>query len=55
MRILKRIMIKLKLGPKVKFKKSKLPVKKKLVGNYTILEPLNISKHSQRFIFTIFK
>ena len=40
-------MIKLKLGPKVKFKKAKLPEKKKLVGNYTILEPLNISKHSK--------
>ena len=40
-------MIKLKLGPKVKFKKAKLPEKKKLVGNYTILEPLNVSKHSK--------
>ena len=40
-------MNKLKLGPKVKFKKAKLPFKKKLVGNYTILEPLNVSKHSK--------
>ena len=40
-------MNKLKLGPKVKFKKAKLPLKKKLVGNYTILEPLNVSKHSK--------
>ena len=38
---------KLKLGPQVKFKKAKLPLKKKLVGNYTILEPLNVSKHSK--------
>ena len=40
-------MNKLKLGPEVKFKKAKLPLKKKLVGNYTILEPLNVSKHSK--------
>ena len=40
-------MKKFKLGPKVKFKKAKLPVKKKLVGDYTILEPLNVSKHAQ--------
>ena len=40
-------MSKSKLGPKVKFKKAKLPLKKKLVGNYTILEPLNVSKHSK--------
>ena len=43
----KDIMKKFKLGPKVKFKKAKLPVKKKLVGDYTILEPLNVSKHAQ--------
>ena len=40
-------MNKLKLGPKVNFKKAKLPIKKKLVGNYSILEPLNVSKHAQ--------
>ena len=40
-------MNKLKLGPKVNFKKAKLPIKKRLVGNYTILEPLNVSKHAQ--------
>ena len=40
-------MKKFKLGPKVKFKKAKLPVKKRLVGDYTILEPLNVRKHAQ--------
>jgi hypothetical protein len=40
-------MKKLKLGPKVKFKKAKLPIKKRLVGNYTILEPLSVSKHAK--------
>ena len=34
------------LGPKVYFKKSKLPSKKNLKGKYVILEPLKISKHS---------
>tara|TARA_B100001758_G_C18202727_1_gene500710 strand:- start:125 stop:805 length:681 start_codon:yes stop_codon:yes gene_type:complete len=40
-------MSKLKLGPKVKFKIAKLPSKKKLIGDYTILEPLNLKKHSR--------
>ena len=40
-------MKKLKLGPKVNFKKAKLPVKKNLIGKYTILEPLNVQKHSK--------
>ena len=40
-------MSKFNLGPKVKFKKVKLPSKKKLVGKYTILEPLNVKKHSK--------
>jgi RimJ/RimL family protein N-acetyltransferase len=35
------------LGPKVCFKKSKLPSKKNLKGKYVILEPLKISKHSR--------
>ena len=48
-------MNKLKLGPEVKFKKAKLPLKKKLVGNYTILEPLNVSKAFKRLIFRILK
>jgi RimJ/RimL family protein N-acetyltransferase len=35
------------LGPKVNFKKSKLPSQKKLKGKYVILEPLKINKHSR--------
>ena len=34
------------LGKIVKFKKVKLPSKKKLIGKYCQLEPLNIKKHS---------
>jgi len=34
------------LGNKVNFKKAKTPSKKKLTGQYVILEPLNILKHS---------
>ena len=36
----------LEIGYPVNFRKAKLPSKKKLVGNYTILEPLQIKKHS---------
>ena len=35
-----------KIGFKVKFIKAKFPSKKKLMGHYTILEPLQIKKHS---------
>mgnify|MGYP000291820780 FL=1 len=35
-----------KIGYPVNFRKAKLPSKKKLVGNYTVLEPLQIKKHS---------
>ena len=41
----------IKLGPKVRFKKAKLPLKKKLMGKYTILEPLNVAKHSKELYF----
>jgi RimJ/RimL family protein N-acetyltransferase len=44
-------MNKFNLGPKVKFKKAKLPSKKKLVGRYTILEPLNVKKHSKKLYY----
>ena len=37
---------KLKLGFSVKFKKAKLPTKQRLVGKYSILEPIKISKHA---------
>ena len=40
-------MKKLKLGIKINFKKAKLPIKKNLIGKYTILEPLNVQKHSK--------
>ena len=39
--------MKLKLGYPVKFKKAKLPSKKKLIGEYCFLEPINIRKHSK--------
>ena len=35
-----------KIGYPVNFQKAKLPSYKKLVGNYAILEPLQIKKHS---------
>ena len=37
----------LKVGFSVKFKKAKLPLKKKLVGRYCFLEPANSKKHSK--------
>ena len=39
--------MKLTLGFAVKFKKTKLPSKKKLIGKYCFLEPINIRKHSK--------
>ena len=39
--------MKLTLGFSVKFKKIKLPSKKKLIGKYCFLEPINIKKHSK--------
>ena len=39
--------IKQKLGAPVKFKKAKLPSSQPLIGQYTILEPFNLSRHSQ--------
>ena len=38
---------KLKLGFPVRFKKAKLPAKQRLVGKYSILEPINIKKHAE--------
>ena len=35
----------LKIGYSVNFKKAKLPSKKKLIGKYSILEPINTNKH----------
>ena len=35
----------LKIGFSVNFKKAKLPSKKKLIGEYSILEPINVNKH----------
>ena len=34
------------LGNIIKFKKAKPPLNKKIIGNYCLLEPLNIRKHS---------
>ena len=39
--------MKLRIGFAVKFKKTKLPSKKKLIGKYCFLEPINIRKHSK--------
>ncbi len=38
---------KLKLGFVVNFKRAKLPNKQKLVGEYSILEPINFKKHAE--------
>ena len=38
---------KLKLGFSVRFKKAKLPTKQRLVGKYSILEPINVKKHAE--------
>ena len=35
----------LKIGYSVNFKKAKFPSKKKLIGKYSILEPINTNKH----------
>ena len=39
--------MKLTLGFHVKFKKAKLPSKKKLIGKYCFLETINIKKHAK--------
>ena len=39
--------MKQQFGSKINFKKSKIPSKKKLIGKYCYLEPLNIQKHSK--------
>ena len=43
------------LGPKVRFKKSKLPSRKNLKGKYVILEPLKINKHSRNLFINFSK
>ena len=37
---------KLKLGFPVRFKKAKLPIKQRLVGKYSSLEPIKIGEHA---------
>jgi len=37
--------VQLKISYSVNFKKAKLPSKRKLIGKYSILEPININKH----------
>ena len=39
--------MKLPIGFAVKFKKAKFPSKKKLIGKYCVLEPVNARKHSK--------
>ena len=36
-----------KIGLPVTFKKAKLPTKKRLVGKYSILEPIDVKKHAE--------
>ena len=36
-----------KLGFLVKFKKAKLPTKQRLLGKYSILEPIDVKKHAE--------
>ena len=35
-----------KIGVRIKFKKAKLPSKKKIIGRYSYLEPLKVNKHA---------
>ena len=37
----------MKIGFPVQFKRAKLPSKKKLVGKYCFLEPVNVQRHSK--------
>ena len=37
----------LKISFPVKFNKAKFPSKKKLIGKYCFLEPINVQKHSK--------
>ena len=48
-------MKKLKIGCLVNFKKAKLPNKTRLLGKYTILEPLQIKRHSTVLFNTFLK
>ena len=48
-------MKKLKIGCLVNFKKAKLPNKARLLGKYTILEPLQIKRHSTVLFNTFLK
>ena len=36
-----------KIGLPVTFKKAKLPTKQRLVGKYSILEPIDVKKHAE--------
>ena len=38
---------KVKLGFPVRFKKANLPTKQRLVGKYSILEPIDVKKHTE--------
>ena len=40
-------MRKYKIGFPVKFKKAKYPSKRKLIGKYCVLEPVNVKKHAE--------
>ena len=39
--------MKLTIGFPVKFNKAKFPPKKKLIGKFCFLEPINVQKHSK--------
>ena len=41
------MIIKQKIGKRVKFKKAKFPLNKKIIGKYSYLEPLRIKKHAK--------
>ena len=42
-------------GKKVNFKKAKIPLRKKIVGEHVILEPINISKHANQLFHNFSK
>ncbi len=46
---------KTKVGYLVNFKKAKLPTKQRLVGKYSILEPVYVKKHAEDLYKKLFK
>ncbi|SVA14291.1 uncharacterized protein METZ01_LOCUS67145, partial [marine metagenome] len=43
------------IGKSLNFKRAKLPLKKKLAGKYSFLEPINIQKHAEELFQNLSK